>query len=295
MKAKKTIVAALCVLMLSGILMTAAFAWTGSNPNLPPGEVTLTNKNLTPYDYPFDSALSNVPPGFDVMNSPPDYTGWCVDLVGGAVRGSAYQVTLLSSLSGSLPAPFDTIDWHRINYVLNHKQGTGVDISQAIWYFVNGNAFPNSGQLPQYPFQLPPTTLAQDMVDDAIANGASFVPGPGQIVAVICNPTTEATQDTIIELTVPTLGPGLTPGFWKHNIGIFLGIRNGAYSNSGSSIVNAVGMEAWLGSLGFSEAELLDFYNALNTQGGGAAGAALRQGTANIFNALAGLSTTVIV
>ena len=192
MKFLKTTVALLSILCVSGVLVTSVFAV--AFPNLPAGLVTINNTNLTPYDYPFVSVLSNVPAGFDVSNGV--YTGWCVDLIGHAIRGSDYQVHLYSSLSLALPAPFASFDWSRINYVLNHKQGSGVDISQAIWYYVKGGAWPNAIDLPGYPFPLPPSTLALAMVTEANALGAGYVPGPGKIVAVLCDPTNAATQDT---------------------------------------------------------------------------------------------------
>jgi hypothetical protein len=286
MKLIKLSVAILSVLVLSGVLMTSAMAWPC--PTLPSTMVTLNQTNLTPYDYPFLSLLSNVPPGFDVSNGM--YTGWCIDLVGHVTRGVDYPVLLLCSLSLSLPAPYNSLPWDMINYVLNHKQGTGVDISQAIWYFCNGNAWPTAAQLPSYPFTLPPTTLAQAMVTDALTNGSGYVPGPSKVVAVICDPEDVAAQDTIIEVTIPGLNPGLSPGFWKHNVGVCLGLANGSYSDpTGSPVVTKNTMGTWLHAH-WTNAELLALYNALNTKGGGAAGAATRNNAANVFNALAGLA-----
>jgi hypothetical protein len=292
MKFLKPTVALLSILCVSGVLVTSVFAV--AFPNLPAGLVTINNTNLTAYDYPFVSVLSGVPPGYDVSNGV--YTGWCVDLIGHAIRGSTYQVHLLSSLSASLPTPFNTIPWDKINYILNNKQGTGVDISQAIWFFVNGGVWPNAAQLPGYPFPLPPSTLAQAMVNEANAHGSGFVPGPGQIVAVICAPPDEAVQDTIIELRIPGTGPGLTPGFWKHNVGVYLTAQgyddvhvNGAYSDpTGSTVVTKDTMATFLSA--WTNAELYDLWLDMNTIGGGAAGAATRNNAANVFNAAAGLS-----
>jgi hypothetical protein len=210
MKFRNIMVSLLAFSMLSGILMVPAFAT--SFPNLPSTSVTLQQNNLTPYDYPFQSKLSNVPVGFDISNG--IYTGWCCDLIGHAIRGSTYQVYLYSSLSLSLPAPFGSFSWDMINYVLNHKQGTGVDVSQAIWYFVNGNNWPTSAQLSGYPFPLPPSTLAQAMVIDALAHGSGYTPRSGGVVAVICSPADEAVQDTIIELAVGQVATR-TIGFWQ--------------------------------------------------------------------------------
>jgi len=214
MKTKNLLVALLSVLMFSGVLITTALALPF--PNLPSTEVTLNNTNLTKWDYPFVSQLSNVPGGYDVSNG--TYTGWCIDLVGIAIRGADYQVLLNSSLSP--PAKFASIPWDMINYILNHKQGTGTDISQAIWYFVNANAWPT---IPYYPFPQPPTFAAQAMVTDALVNGTGYIPGPGEVVAVICDPTDVNAQDTIIELTVPGEYEGLTPGFWKNHPDLWTG------------------------------------------------------------------------
>jgi hypothetical protein len=178
-----------------------------------------------------------------------------------------------------------------INYVLNHKQGTGVDISQAIWFFVDGNGWSDTAAkllADGYPNTVP-TTLAQTMVNDALAHGAGFVPGPGQIVAVICDPTDAAVQDTIIELTVPSGGgPGLTPGFWKNNLAVYLGYANGnrGYSDpTGALLVTKGTMAAFFDT--FPHATLEKLYTDLTTMGNNAA---IRDAAANVLNVAAGLS-----
>ncbi|MCJ7634072.1 hypothetical protein MUP77_17005 [Candidatus Bathyarchaeota archaeon] len=84
-------------------------------------------------------------------------------------------------------------------------------------------------------------------------------------------------------------GPGLSPGFWKHNVGVCLGLRNGAYSDPvNSPVVSQDNMGTWLHEH-WTDAELRALYNDLNTQGGGAAGAATRVAAANVFNEAADL------
>jgi len=87
------------------------------------------------------------------------------------------------------------------------------------------------------------------------------------------------------------VGPGLSPGFWKHNVGVKLGLENGAYSDPGvtgpPTPVSKETMGTWLDM--WSTAELTALYNDLNTKGGGAAGAATRVAAANVFNAAADL------
>jgi hypothetical protein len=304
MKIKKIVVAMLSVLMLSGILMTAAFAWTGSNPNLPTTAVTINQAPPEAWSYPFATTIvSGVPvadPPYDVSNGGV-YTGWCIDLGHNVVRGADYPVLLYSSLGAGLPAPFGSFPWDMINYVLNHKQGTGQDIAQAIWFFVNGGSSPadwpgvaSALTTDGYPFGPVPSTLAAAMVTDALANGVGVVPGPGQIVAVICAPTDEAVQDTIIELTVPEeKAPGFTPGFWKHNIEVRLGLTNGAYSAfaggplDGVKLTNQM-MDELLATVntmpGFTTLTFTEALANLNLKGWNP----LRTDTANAFNAAAG-------
>jgi hypothetical protein len=97
------------------------------------------------------------------------------------------------------------------------------------------------------------------------------------------------------------VGPGLSPGFWKHNLGVYLGEANGSYSDPGvtgvriaenslpagpSPPVTKYNMEAWFDTLALApyNVNLAQAYADMNTQGGGAAGAATRVGAANIFN-----------
>jgi hypothetical protein len=207
LKTKKLAITVLSFLLLSGILMTAVSAapW----PNLPASPVTLEITNMTPWTFPFVIALSNVPGGYDVSNGA--YTGWCVDLTHGIQRGTEYQMNLYSSLSP--PAEVSSVQWDMINYILNHKDaGTGADIQDALWYFINGGAYFTSWGIPH-------TTSAttEAIVADALANGAGYTPGIGDTLAIICLPTgtpEERAQMLVIELTIPSLATR-TWGFWK--------------------------------------------------------------------------------
>jgi hypothetical protein len=90
-------------------------------------------------------------------------------------------------------------------------------------------------------------------------------------------------------------GPALTPGFWKHNVGVYLGLQNGTYSDpvyypGYTPVVTAATMGAWLAAH-WTHAELLTLYNELNTKGGGAAGDLIRNTAADVFNKAADLYT----
>ena len=153
---------------------------------LPNKPVTLTV--VDGIDSFFISTLSNVPPGSDVGNM--DYPGWCVDLRYDVP--TTIQVRLYPSCDP--PKMLSTERWDMVNYILNNKQGTARDIQEAIWYFVK-----MKGDVGEWQDGYTPTTEAQAMVNDALAHGDGFVPGPFDTIAVICVPLTEE-QITIIEL-----------------------------------------------------------------------------------------------
>jgi hypothetical protein len=163
--------------------------WSSCWLRLPSCPVTLATLNQVSWQYPFQFQLSNVPKGCYAV-SDGIYTGWCIDLSGTINREITYQVTLYSSCCP--PTQFKSIPWDMINYILNHDKGAnGVDISQAIWYFVNGGTWTGLSALLAtygYPSQVP-TTCAQNLVNAALQYGKCWDPCQGSIVAVIvCMP-----------------------------------------------------------------------------------------------------------
>ena len=54
------------------------------------------------------------------------------------VRDVNHGVTLYSSIP--TPPVLSSIQWGAINYILNHKQGSMMDVQNAIWHFTNHNA-----------------------------------------------------------------------------------------------------------------------------------------------------------
>ena len=99
------------------------------------------------------------------------------------------------------------------------------------------------------------------------------------------------------------VGPGLSPGFWKHNLGVYLEEANGSYSDPGVTGIRTeptVGpafpvtkdnMATWFAALAGTPwyLNLESLYGDLCTRGGGAAGNAIRVGAANVFNYYADL------
>jgi len=96
---------------------------------------------------------------------------------------------------------------------------------------------------------------------------------------------------------------GRTPGFWKHNLGVALGISPGDYSSiyddvklTYDDMVYLVGtFDSFPADVDTPTEQLQWFYDLVNTKGGGADGAATRNMAANFLNAAAGLSTTWII
>jgi hypothetical protein len=143
------------------------------------------------------TTLSNVPPGYLVTDG--DYLGWCVNLFANitVTRNVCYDPLLYVS-TGSLPPSLQNPNWDRVNYILNHKQGSGKDIQGAIFQFIGG---------PVPPTDLngfyPPSEVTSNIVADALANGAGFVPTAGQVVAVILD-LGPGVELTIIEVKCPS-------------------------------------------------------------------------------------------
>ena len=180
------------VLEIAVILVSIAFIPVVNAQNcnliirLPANPVTMVVDKTASNSY-FDTTLSNVPSGYDVSNG--DYLGWCIDLDHNIANNTSYQVSLYSSYNTSMPSYL----WHnnlsKVNYILNNKQGSWQQVQNAMWYLLD---FGDNG-------------LNSDgwaMVNDAIANGSSFCPGVGDVIAIIADAGTDV-QYTVIELQVP--------------------------------------------------------------------------------------------
>lgn len=168
--------------------------------------------------------LSGVATGYTLANGV--YFGWCGDDSNTAVRSTA-SATPYSTYSPSLPANIQSAQWPKVNYILNHKQGGWRDVQHAIWTVLRGTV--DSTRL----LSFPATPAALAMIADAQTNGASFVPGPGQVMAVVLyqdgfGPTGGA-QDTLVEVRVPECGV-IGDFVWQDTN------RNGLQDESGTGI-----------------------------------------------------------
>ena len=150
----------------------------GTVISLPTGVSAIVNTGvwlggvMSTQDTTISHAGSGVPNGI--------YPGWCIqDHVPTDLHNQTG--TLYSTIGGSLPADVASIKWGKVNWVLNHKiRAAGAsdlqffkDVQTAIWVSV-GEQNPEFGISP----------AAQQMIDAANQN-QNYVPGPGDVVAVI--------------------------------------------------------------------------------------------------------------
>jgi hypothetical protein len=135
----------------------------------------------------FDIALSDIPEGYDIINGA--YHGWCVQENIKMTQHVNHTVRLYSCYDPSLPFEYQNNHWDKINYLLNHKQGSLDSIQQAIWYYTDDKEC----------FSDPD---AWAMVLNAEQHGAGFIPAIGQLLAVPIEgiPTI---QLTFLETTIP--------------------------------------------------------------------------------------------
>jgi len=181
---KKTIIVLFFITIFLTIISSVSASINVPYIKLPPDEISMQ------VDYPgiecyYNVILSDVPIGYHVSNG--IYLGWCVDEYHKIIPGETYKATMYSTYDPNNPHPDP--DWDKVNYILNHKQGTAKDIQEAIWYFVDGG-------------NLPSTDAGKAMVNEAETNGEGYIPTVGQTLAVVLwiNSTT---QVPIIEVSVP--------------------------------------------------------------------------------------------
>lgn len=143
--------------------------------------------NFSGFNSYFKTTLFNVSSGYSVNNS--NYPAWCVDEDHGINHNLIYEAKLYSSYDPnlSIKCPYcNTSNLDKVNYILNHKQGSVFDIQSAIWYFIDHGIYPTDQH-------------AIAMVEEAKLYGNGFVPGKGEIMAVLVN-IGKWSQTTIIEI-----------------------------------------------------------------------------------------------
>ena len=125
----------------------------------------------------------------DLPNSGSDgyYLGWCIDRTTTITSGEHDFSVIPYYDTDNLPSDEKNNDWARINYILNNKGSYSATVIQnAIWYFTGDTNNYNSN------------SQTKALVDDALANGGDFVPGPGDWMAVLLQ--YDGNQSIIIEV-----------------------------------------------------------------------------------------------
>jgi len=179
------------------VIFAAPASAIGNAVNLPSNFVRIEVSDGT-QSY-FDITLSEVPSGYDATNA--TYRGWCVDVRTEMVRSPATHAVFLYS-SMSPPGELANEEWDLINYILNHKQGSVQDIQQAIWYFMHMDGEYN-----------PSSTVAWTIINDTLENGDGFIPGPGQVAAVVCYPTILFPNQLNVQISIIEVESTVIPEF----------------------------------------------------------------------------------
>lgn len=199
------VIAIVAIFFISFFAKNAA-AQAAPTLNLPTTNVQASYATSQNSQQFMDVTLSGVGSGYDVQDNTP-YSGWCVERLSGPdPLNKTFSVRLYSSYDPNLPTNLTkwgsrTIPWPQINYVLNHRQGVAsADVAKIIWDLIEG------------------TFSSNPLEQQAITNGSNFIPGPGQVIAVILtngggiHNTNDKWQETIIEVTLPTANtPTSTP------------------------------------------------------------------------------------
>jgi hypothetical protein len=221
------------------LVLTAALALAGISHNasaqttpvlqLPAGPLTKTTVPgvtasvvETVATIQFTVTFSGLQSGLSVKNQ--SYSGYCPDLFGDFnLNNTVTPYTPYSTYNTSaLPTNAQSANWPAVNWVLNHQptgsQSTWI-VQQVIWRLLS-NQYGLPAYTPATGGYPTPQPATDNLYNQALAQGANFVPGPGQVVGVIMyidgiysnpavnglppNGQSNVYQDVLIEVPVPT-------------------------------------------------------------------------------------------
>lgn len=146
----------------------------------------------------FITNLTDIFGSYDIENG--SFQTWCIDY-GEYMNYSQKNVTLHSTYCPPDQFLLPPGNWSAVNYIINNKPKnvTYNDIQTAIWYYANFGTEPEE-----------PTAKAWNIINDVEANnGTSFIPSPGEVIAVIVESDLKPANDqlSIIENPISTI-PG---------------------------------------------------------------------------------------
>jgi chitodextrinase len=184
---KKWIIALSICTLLTCSAQTITAAPTEPTVRLPSTIITLTPDHDSTQVW-FNFTLTGVPSGYDVTDDV--YPGWCVDKYNVMDINTNHRVTLKSCYADDLSNNFKDIDWEKINYIINHRQGKlKHTVQYAMWYFTDG-IIPTD-----YPGAWP-------IINDTKNNSAGYIPGNGDILAIAIEGESKI-QLAFLELAIP--------------------------------------------------------------------------------------------
>ena len=243
---------AAAIALLSLLPESSLRAQTPPILNLPSGALTATSSpgvvvtgidTLTTVE--FSDLFSGVPGGDSIANG--TYLGWCPDYFGDFTQNnSSTRYTLYSTYdTAHLPGNAQSPNWAQVNWLLNNEptgsQSTWI-VQQVMWRLLAGQYAPaNQG----YPLIQPAT---DNLYAQALAQGAGFIPGPGQVMGVLMyidgiynypnglnglpgNGTPNIYQDVLIQVPVP---PGAIGDF------VWLDTNQNGIQDAGEPGINGV-------------------------------------------------------
>lgn len=185
MKGKRSIIVIISILLLSTVSVSIA----GSQPvvELPPTTHYVTMRATDGINSWFDMEIKDIPFDCDIANG--TYLGWCAQKDIEMTRGVNHTVRLYSSYDPNMPISYDgAVNWSKINYILNHKQGNRDSIQKAIWHYIHLDNYSSNPD-------------AQAMIADADQNGSDFIPKTGEVLAIIVEGT-ETIQRSFFEYVI---------------------------------------------------------------------------------------------
>jgi hypothetical protein len=154
---------------------------------LPQGDLHITIDDTTTQSY-WGATFSGVRSGFGIRNK--YYLDWCVDVTHD-IRPGSYSLPVWCTNDPDLPSYLVSPNWSYVNWIINHKNGSPVNVERAIRYFVPGSAMPSEAE-------------AVAMINDALANGKWYRPGLGEVCGIAIGGG-DTYQSMIIEVPVNEL------------------------------------------------------------------------------------------
>lgn len=146
----------------------------------------------------FELFFLNVKYGYDLSDFQ-FYNAWCLRKGLPLPSGTTHQVRVYNTADPNLPPEFKKMEWRKINYLINHKKGSKLDLQEAIWRLAKS---------PE-PRRISPG--AARLLREANLKGKDYTPAAGDLVAVVCA-SVHKEQPLFLEFKVPAGKPPVVKG-----------------------------------------------------------------------------------